>query len=196
MGLLVDATYCSILLFVFCDCSHKSTLTVKQKQNRWIGFPSLCLSLCTRSIVWFVFLVGCWMCVNMATQTSSKPTSTSIESQSFFCVCSFIFPAFYLFVLTQFQFVWYIYMYKCRYSHRHLNTWKTKNRSFKTVQQRTKLTHRKYINRNVRDGKRQRQRQKRRMWEEKKVLVTNKSQLTACCTHSISWANFTQPITF
>lgn len=28
MGLLVDATYCSILLFVFCDCSHKSTLTV------------------------------------------------------------------------------------------------------------------------------------------------------------------------
>ncbi|XP_031624857.1 gustatory and odorant receptor 22-like [Contarinia nasturtii] len=30
MGLLVDATYCSILLFVFCDCSHKSTLTVAQ----------------------------------------------------------------------------------------------------------------------------------------------------------------------
>lgn len=33
MGLMVDATYCSALLFVFCDCSHKSTLTVKQKQK-------------------------------------------------------------------------------------------------------------------------------------------------------------------
>lgn len=28
LGLLVDASYCGILLFVFCDCSHKSTLTV------------------------------------------------------------------------------------------------------------------------------------------------------------------------
>lgn len=32
MGLLVDALYCSILLFVFCDCSHKSTLTVNNTQ--------------------------------------------------------------------------------------------------------------------------------------------------------------------
>lgn len=28
LGLLVDASYCSALLFVFCDCSHKSTLSV------------------------------------------------------------------------------------------------------------------------------------------------------------------------
>lgn len=33
MGLLVDALYCSILLFVFCDCSHKSTLTVKKNTH-------------------------------------------------------------------------------------------------------------------------------------------------------------------
>lgn len=36
MGLLVDATYCSILLFVFCDCSHKSTLTVKRTKKKII----------------------------------------------------------------------------------------------------------------------------------------------------------------
>lgn len=28
IGLLVDIVYCSILLFVFCDCSHTSTLEV------------------------------------------------------------------------------------------------------------------------------------------------------------------------
>lgn len=30
IGLLVDTVYCSILLFVFCDCSHSSTLQVAQ----------------------------------------------------------------------------------------------------------------------------------------------------------------------
>lgn len=28
MGLIVDAAYCSTLLFIFVDCSHKSTLEV------------------------------------------------------------------------------------------------------------------------------------------------------------------------
>lgn len=28
MGLLVDAAYCSVLLYVFCDCSHQATLQV------------------------------------------------------------------------------------------------------------------------------------------------------------------------
>lgn len=28
LGLIVDAVYCSALLFIFCDCSHKSTLEV------------------------------------------------------------------------------------------------------------------------------------------------------------------------
>ncbi|CRL04902.1 CLUMA_CG017953, isoform A [Clunio marinus] len=30
IGLIVDTVYCSILLFVFCDCSHSSTLQVAQ----------------------------------------------------------------------------------------------------------------------------------------------------------------------
>lgn len=30
IGLIVDAVYCSILLFVFCDCSHSATLKVAQ----------------------------------------------------------------------------------------------------------------------------------------------------------------------
>lgn len=30
IGLIVDTIYCSILLFVFCDCSHSSTLQVAQ----------------------------------------------------------------------------------------------------------------------------------------------------------------------
>jgi gustatory receptor len=30
IGLIVDAVYCSILLLVFCDCSHTSTLQVAQ----------------------------------------------------------------------------------------------------------------------------------------------------------------------
>lgn len=30
IGLIVDTVYCSILLFVFCDCSHTSTLQVAQ----------------------------------------------------------------------------------------------------------------------------------------------------------------------
>lgn len=29
MGLLVDAGYCSTLLYIFCDCSHQATLEVK-----------------------------------------------------------------------------------------------------------------------------------------------------------------------
>lgn len=28
IGLLVDATYCSVLLFVFCNSSHQATLEV------------------------------------------------------------------------------------------------------------------------------------------------------------------------
>lgn len=30
MGLFVDAIYCSVLLFIFCDCSHNATLQVAQ----------------------------------------------------------------------------------------------------------------------------------------------------------------------
>jgi gustatory receptor len=30
IGLIVDTVYCSILLFVFCDCSHSSTNKVAQ----------------------------------------------------------------------------------------------------------------------------------------------------------------------
>ncbi|KAJ6638597.1 Gustatory and odorant receptor 22, partial [Pseudolycoriella hygida] len=30
LGLLVDAGYCSLLLYIFCDCSHKATLEVAQ----------------------------------------------------------------------------------------------------------------------------------------------------------------------
>ncbi|XP_037027029.1 gustatory and odorant receptor 22-like isoform X2 [Bradysia coprophila] len=30
IGLLVDAGYCALLLFIFCDCSHKATLEVAQ----------------------------------------------------------------------------------------------------------------------------------------------------------------------
>lgn len=30
IGLIVDTVYCSILLFVFCDCSHSATLQVAQ----------------------------------------------------------------------------------------------------------------------------------------------------------------------
>lgn len=30
IGLIVDSVYCSILLFVFCDCSHSATLKVAQ----------------------------------------------------------------------------------------------------------------------------------------------------------------------
>lgn len=30
IGLLVDTVYCSILLFVFCDCSHSATMQVAQ----------------------------------------------------------------------------------------------------------------------------------------------------------------------
>lgn len=30
MGLLVAAFYCSILLYIFCDCSHQSTREVAQ----------------------------------------------------------------------------------------------------------------------------------------------------------------------
>lgn len=30
IGLLVDTVYCSILLFIFCDCSHGATLQVAQ----------------------------------------------------------------------------------------------------------------------------------------------------------------------
>lgn len=30
IGLIVDTVYCSILLFVFCDCSHSATLKVAQ----------------------------------------------------------------------------------------------------------------------------------------------------------------------
>lgn len=34
LGLIVDTLYCSTLLFVFCDCSHRSTLEVaKGVQN-------------------------------------------------------------------------------------------------------------------------------------------------------------------
>ena len=28
MGLLVDASYCGTLLFIFCDCSHQATMQV------------------------------------------------------------------------------------------------------------------------------------------------------------------------
>lgn len=30
IGLIVDTVYCSVLLLVFCDCSHTSTLQVAQ----------------------------------------------------------------------------------------------------------------------------------------------------------------------
>lgn len=30
IGLFVDTFYCSMLLFIFCDCSHKATLQVAQ----------------------------------------------------------------------------------------------------------------------------------------------------------------------
>lgn len=30
MGLLVDAAYCSVLLYLFCDCSHQATLEVSK----------------------------------------------------------------------------------------------------------------------------------------------------------------------
>lgn len=30
IGLIVDALYCSVLLFIFCDCSHTSTQQVAQ----------------------------------------------------------------------------------------------------------------------------------------------------------------------
>lgn len=43
MGLLVDATYCSILLFVFCDCSHKSTLTVCNQIRKKAYTHNVCL---------------------------------------------------------------------------------------------------------------------------------------------------------
>jgi gustatory receptor len=31
IGLLVDATYCLLLLFVFCDCSHQASLRISKK---------------------------------------------------------------------------------------------------------------------------------------------------------------------
>ena len=30
LGLFVAASYCALLLFIFCDCSHKATLEVAQ----------------------------------------------------------------------------------------------------------------------------------------------------------------------
>lgn len=30
IGLIVDAIYCLILLYIFCDCSHKATMQVAQ----------------------------------------------------------------------------------------------------------------------------------------------------------------------
>lgn len=44
LGLIVDAVYCSVLLFIFCDCSHTSTLQVAQ------GVQDTLLSINTLSV--------------------------------------------------------------------------------------------------------------------------------------------------
>lgn len=31
IGLLVDAVYCIILLYIFCDCSHKASLNIADR---------------------------------------------------------------------------------------------------------------------------------------------------------------------
>lgn len=31
MGLLVDSVYCLILLYVYCDCSHKASLNIANR---------------------------------------------------------------------------------------------------------------------------------------------------------------------
>lgn len=44
LGLIVDVMYCSTLLFVFCDCSHKCTLEVaKGVQNTLLSLDMMSL---------------------------------------------------------------------------------------------------------------------------------------------------------
>jgi gustatory receptor len=44
IGLIVDTVYCSVLLFIFCDCSHTSTKQVAQ------GVQDTLLSINTLSV--------------------------------------------------------------------------------------------------------------------------------------------------